>query len=306
MELKESRLIVLKPLLDEDIPLFEKWLDKEYIFKRLCPDGEEQRKAWLDEVTNKDGKYDFLTHFMVYYNNHKIGYCLYADCFFLKDLEEEGHDFKDLYGDVAEINHTYEIGYLIGEEEYLNKGISKIVIQQLEEKIIKLGGREISANPSEENNFSVKALLSNGFKKKGNGDYRKTILSANDDMRTKIINLEKQALELWNNGNPDGFIDLSADDVVYIDPAFESKLEGKKALEDYYNSIRGKIKIDQYEMINPTVQLSAEVAVLTYNYEAHRDGMIFKMSCTEVYKLDSANQWKIIHTHWSFVQPANK
>ncbi|MDL2243781.1 nuclear transport factor 2 family protein, partial [Bacteroidales bacterium OttesenSCG-928-J19] len=88
-------------------------------------------------------------------------------------------------------------------------------------------------------------------------------------MRTKIINLEKQALELWNNGNPDAFIDLSADDVVYIDPAFESKLEGKKALEDYYNSIRGKIKIDQYEMINPTVQLSAEVAVLTYNYEAH-------------------------------------
>jgi len=53
--------IVLKPFQSEDIPLFEKWLDKEYIYKRLCPDGEEQRKAWLDEIINKDGKYGFLT-----------------------------------------------------------------------------------------------------------------------------------------------------------------------------------------------------------------------------------------------------
>jgi len=115
--------------------------------------------------------------------------------------------------------------------------------------------------------------------------------------------LEKQALELWNNGNPDGFIDLSSDDIVYFDPAFNSQPEGKKALEEYYNSIRGKIKIDFYEMINPVVLLSPEVAVLAYNYEAHRDGMIFKMNCTEVYSLDSSNQWKIMHTHWSFVQP---
>ena len=56
--------IVLKPLFEEDIPLFERWLDKDYIYKRLCPDGEEQRKAWLDEVANKDGKYDFLTQGM--------------------------------------------------------------------------------------------------------------------------------------------------------------------------------------------------------------------------------------------------
>ena len=168
--------IALKPLLEADIPLFEKWLDKEYIYKRFCPGGEEEKESWLDEVRNKEGKYDFLKHFIVYHNNQKIGYCLHADCFFLKDLDEEGHDFDDLYGDVAEENHTYEIGYLIGEEEYLNKGISKIIIRKLEEIIIALGGREIAADPSEENIFSVKALLSNGFKKKKDGDYRKVII----------------------------------------------------------------------------------------------------------------------------------
>lgn len=129
--------------------------------------------------------------------------------------------------------------------------------------------------------------------------------SKNEQIKAEIIALEQQALVLWNNGNPDGFIELSSDDVIYIDPAFESKLEGKKALEEYYNIIRGKTKIDLYKMINPVVQLSSDVAVLTYNYEAQRDGMVFKMNCTEVYRLDSASQWKIIHTHWSFVQPAN-
>ena len=36
--------IVLKPLLDEDIPLFDRWLSKDYIYKWLCPDGEGQRE----------------------------------------------------------------------------------------------------------------------------------------------------------------------------------------------------------------------------------------------------------------------
>lgn len=121
-------------------------------------------------------------------------------------------------------------------------------------------------------------------------------------IKAAIIALEEQALEQWNNGNPDGFIELSSDDVVYIDPAFENKLKGKKALEDYYNTIRGKIKIDTYKMINPDVQLSSEMAILTYDYEVHRDGQIFKMHCTEVYRLNISEQWNIIHTHWSFVQ----
>ena len=40
--------IVLMPLLDEDIPLFDRWLNKDYIYKWLCPDGDDQREACLD------------------------------------------------------------------------------------------------------------------------------------------------------------------------------------------------------------------------------------------------------------------
>lgn len=131
-------------------------------------------------------------------------------------------------------------------------------------------------------------------------------INNNEDIKATIVALEKQALELWNNGDPDGFINLSSDDVVYVDPAFAHKLEGRKALEDYYNTIRGKVKIEIYKMINPVVQLSSDMAILIYDYEAHRDGQIFKMHCTEVYSLNLSGQWKIIHTHWSFVMPANE
>lgn len=162
--------IVLIPLTDGDMPLLSGWLDKGYIKKWF---GE--KEDWLNEINERDGEYHFLKHFIVCLDNRKIGYCLYVDCFFLKSLEEEGHDFKELYGDVTEKNHTYEIGYLIGEEEFLNRGLGKMIIRKLEEAIAAIGGKEIAADPVEENIISIKALLSNGFLKKRDGDYRKLI-----------------------------------------------------------------------------------------------------------------------------------
>ena len=133
------------------------------------------------------------------------------------------------------------------------------------------------------------------------------VRNASDDgaVKAEIIALEKQALERWNDGDPDGFIGLSSEDVVYMDPAFEHKLEGRKALEAYYDQVRGKIKIDSYEMVDPVVRSLQDAAVLTYNYEARRDGQLFRMNCTEVYRLNPSGCWKIIHTHWSFIQPNN-
>ena len=74
--------IVLKPLLDEDINLFSNWLDKDYIYKWFCPDGDEQRADWLDEVRNVDSKHNHFNHFIVNYSDIRIGYCLYLDLHF--------------------------------------------------------------------------------------------------------------------------------------------------------------------------------------------------------------------------------
>jgi len=168
MEIKENE-IVLKPLTSKDVSFFTNWLDKGYIYKWFCPDGEEDRKDWLDEINNVGEKYNHMKHFIVNHNDKRIGFCLYFDCYFEQEYS------KEIYGKIFEKNHAYEIGYLIGEEEYLNKGIGKIIVKKLEEKIIEIGGKEIFADPGEENIASVRTLLSNGFIKMKDGDYRKKI-----------------------------------------------------------------------------------------------------------------------------------
>nr|WP_291591148.1 GNAT family N-acetyltransferase [Bacteroides sp.] len=161
--------IVLKPLSDEDINLFSNWLDKDYIYKWFCPDGDGQRADWLDEVRNVDSKHNHFNHFIVNHNDIKIGYCLYLDLHF-----EPEYSLAN-YGKTFDKGCAFEIGFLIGNEEYLNKGFGKMIVNKLEAKIIEIGGKEILADPDEENIASIKTLLSNGFIRIKDGDYRKSI-----------------------------------------------------------------------------------------------------------------------------------
>ena len=100
----------------------------------------------------------------------------------------------------------------------------------------------------------------------------------------------------------DGFLELTSGDVVYFDPALGRKIIGKKALGEYYGTVRGKVRIDTYRMIDPVVRLSPGAAVLAYDYEALRDGQVFRMHCTEVYTAATSGGWEIVHTHWSFAR----
>ena len=115
----------------------------------------------------------------------------------------------------------------------------------------------------------------------------------------KIINLEKSALEQWNNGNPSGFLDIMASDVVYFDDLSDLRLDGFDKLKQLYESIRGQIHVDKYEMINPIIQSVKDMALLTYNLISYTAKKIDKWNCTEVYRLEKGGNWRIIHSHWS-------
>jgi hypothetical protein len=77
--------------------------------------------------------------------------------------------------------------------------------------------------------------------------------AAGPDPAGIIIGMERAALERWGQGDPDGFIDLSAAEVSYFDPFAERRLDGRAALRSWYDQIRGKIHIDRFEMIEPRV-----------------------------------------------------
>jgi len=124
----------------------------------------------------------------------------------------------------------------------------------------------------------------------------------NDSISNVIINIEKSALERWNKGDPSGFLEISAKDVVYFDPFTERRLDGLDKLTELYKSIRRQIKVERYEMINPYVQAVKNMAVLTYNLVSFTGDSIHKWNCTEVYRIDH-KKWKIIQTHWSLTKP---
>jgi len=122
----------------------------------------------------------------------------------------------------------------------------------------------------------------------------------------KIIALEKEALEAWHNGNPSPYLDLYSKDFTYFDPAHERRLDGWDRIKELYESMRGKVKMDKFEMINPVVQQAGMMAVLTYNLHSYSGETLWKENCTEVYRLEEYNGWKIIHSHWSFTKPTIK
>ena len=114
-----------------------------------------------------------------------------------------------------------------------------------------------------------------------------------------IVGLERGALDRWGRGDPSGFLEICASDVVYFDPFLERRIDGLDELTRHYEGIRGKVQIARYELLNPKVQSSGDAAVLTFNYVSYGGNENeFRWNCTEVYRREAVG-WRIIQTHWS-------
>ncbi len=121
-----------------------------------------------------------------------------------------------------------------------------------------------------------------------------------------LIALERAALARWCNGDPSGFLELSAPDVVYFDPYRERRVDGREALARIYEELRGKIFASRFELLNPHVHVVGVCAVLTFNFASWGGTEeALRWNCTEVFRRDPAG-WRIIQSHWSYTWPPPK
>ncbi len=118
----------------------------------------------------------------------------------------------------------------------------------------------------------------------------------------EILALEERALARWCRGDPDGFLELSAPDVVYFDPFRDRRVDGLPALAAYYDGLRGTVSAERWEIVRPSVQRVGVTAVLTFQLVSQGGGAEHRWNATEVYRRDPAG-WRIVHTHWSFTGP---
>jgi hypothetical protein len=120
-----------------------------------------------------------------------------------------------------------------------------------------------------------------------------------NNISATIIAMECAALERWIHGDPSGFLEICAPDVVYFDPYREKRVDGLEALTALYKELWGKIQLDRFELLNPLVQVIGNAAVLTFNYVSYSGETESRWNCTEVYRRDG-DRWQIIQTHWSY------
>ncbi|HPA80999.1 MAG TPA: nuclear transport factor 2 family protein, partial [Thermoanaerobaculales bacterium] len=90
-------------------------------------------------------------------------------------------------------------------------------------------------------------------------------LNGPDTPANTIFRLENEAMEQWRQGNPMRWVEISTDDVVYIDPGLATPVVGTKAYREYLTPLQGKIHYDASDFVEPRVALAGDLAVLTYN-----------------------------------------
>lgn len=122
-----------------------------------------------------------------------------------------------------------------------------------------------------------------------------------DRLSEEIVAMEKAALTRWGKGDPSGFLEICAPDVVYFNPYLERRLDGLDALMKDYEALRGTIYFDRFELLNPFVQFVEDMAVLTFNYVSYKGVESDRWNCTEVFRR-SQGVWRLIQSHWSYTQ----
>lgn len=115
-----------------------------------------------------------------------------------------------------------------------------------------------------------------------------------------LIALERAALTRWCNGDPSGFLEISAHEIVYFDPFREHRIDGLPALTQYYEALAGKIRADRFDIHDPQVHATPDMAVLTFQFTSSWAGADHtRWHCTEAYRR-TPEGWRIVATHWSF------
>ena len=149
-------MVRLRAADDADTGCLTRWLNEPHVLEWFHePDG------WLDEFEKRGGEFAFISHCIAELDGVPFGYCQYYP---YRDGAEDWYKSEDIEG-------VFSIDYMIGEPNYLKKGLGRQMIKALIEKIAALpGARRIVAQPEAGNAPSRAALLASGFEYEDESD----------------------------------------------------------------------------------------------------------------------------------------
>ena len=125
---------------------------------------------------------------------------------------------------------------------------------------------------------------------------------SNEKIAQEILALERQAMDGWLKGDPDPTLAVSDPGITYFHAVTNGRLDGLGAVKELYERYRGMPLFDSYEIAGPKVQVSGEIAVLTYRFVRRNGNAASHWNATQVYQRKREG-WRVIHSHWSMTKP---
>lgn len=129
--------------------------------------------------------------------------------------------------------------------------------------------------------------------------------SAHDqEIARQLVEKEKAALEKWFQGDVSGYASLwSKNSFSYFDAVVKERVDSYAEISKFLQGIKGKLFADSFEFRKPRVQISGNMAVLTYQLFAKTSLMDMAYNCIEVFQQEVDGEWRVIHSTWSCIRP---
>lgn len=142
-------MIRLKKMIAEDFPIFKKWLAVPHVAKWY-----HEPQDWIAEAEKQDGEFRWIHHFIVEFDGEPVGFCHITPAKTVKNCGRAIRRWAVLTA----------LTYMVGESEYLRRGIGKQIVAELTDKIkMHSDAKRIVVQPEPENKASCGLLLSCGF-----------------------------------------------------------------------------------------------------------------------------------------------
>jgi uncharacterized protein (TIGR02246 family) len=119
-------------------------------------------------------------------------------------------------------------------------------------------------------------------------------------MDEAILALEQAALRRWCDGDAFGWAEISADDLIYIDPNLSKPILGLEEFKAYLQNGAEKHCPRDPEILDPHGVVLGDAALLTYHLAEEKGGRPL-WNVSEVY-FRRGGAWKIVHGHWGYIQ----
>lgn len=128
-------------------------------------------------------------------------------------------------------------------------------------------------------------------------------LPSADEAEAAVMEKITMAAEKWSKGDPMGYVECAAKDIVWLDELGALKpISGSEALKQYLEPYRGQIPAHKFELLDPLFQVFDDIVIVTYRYQGIFDGEPANpWKVTSVYRYVNGD-WLSVHENWTEIK----